>query len=96
MGEGFKSTDVGRLLRVDDDSGEKADDLPRLRALRGALRKTQVVGEVLKVPGAKVSVKLVMPAGTWPLLAWAVSDSPEEMDMDPLKLTETRHQWPAK
>ena len=63
----------------------KADDIPRLRALRNALRKTRVVGEVLSVKGARVSVKLVLPAAAWPLLAWAVSNSPEGMDMDPLK-----------
>lgn len=57
----------------------------RLLALRDALRKTRVVGEVLRVPGACISVKLVMPAAAWPLLAWAVSDSPEGVELDPLK-----------
>ena len=61
------------------------DDLPRLRVLRGALRKTRVVGEVLKVSGCGVSGTLVMPAAMWPLLAWAVSDSPEGVEVDPLK-----------
>lgn len=61
------------------------DDLSRLRALRDALRKTRVVGEVLRVKGGQVSVKLVMSVATWPLLAWAVSDSPEAVDTDPLK-----------
>jgi len=60
------------------------DDLPRLRALRDALRKTRVAGEVLHVDGGAVSVKLVMLAATWTLLAWAVSDSPEGVELDPL------------
>ncbi len=63
----------------------KADDLPRLRALRDALGKARVSGEVLHVDGGAVSVKLLMLTATWTLLTWALSDSPEEVDLDPLK-----------
>lgn len=62
------------------------DDLPRLRALRDALRKTASIdGEILHVTGGGVSVKLVMSAPTWALLAWAVSDSPEGLELEPLR-----------
>ena len=63
-----------------------ADEIPRLQALRDALRKTRVSGEILRVKGACVSVKLIVPVTAWPLLAWAVSDSSEGVDMDPLKM----------
>ena len=61
------------------------DEITRLKALRDALRKTRVSGEILRVKGACVSVKLILPAAAWALLAWAVSDSPEGVEMDPLK-----------
>ena len=73
-----------------------ADETARLRALRDALSRCEVSGEVMRVKGGMVSVKLVMSVATWPLLAWAVSDSTEEVDMDPLERTGVRHPWPAK
>lgn len=36
--------------------------------------------------GACVSVELILPLTAWPLLAWAVSNSTEWVDMDPLKM----------
>ena len=54
-----------------------ADETTRLRTLRDALRASWVDGEVMRVRGGRVSVKIVLPASAWPLLAWAVSDSPE-------------------
>lgn len=70
---------VHRVVGVD------VDELDRLRGLRDALRKTRVAGEVLRVEGACVSVKLILPVSAWPLLAWAVSDSPEMMENEPLR-----------
>lgn len=60
------------------------DELTRLESLRDALRKSEMVGGPIPYPGNRVDITIAMSRETLPLLMWAVSDSPEGVEREPL------------
>jgi hypothetical protein len=60
------------------------DDLRRLEALREALRGARILSRATH-PGGLVAVNLLLSAQAFTGLAWAVSDSTETPQRDPLQ-----------
>ncbi|MCH7692702.1 MAG: hypothetical protein IIC54_10565 [Proteobacteria bacterium] len=59
-------------------------DLRRLEALREALRGARILSRATH-PGGLVAVNLLLSAQAFTGLAWAVSDSTETLQRDPLQ-----------
>ncbi len=60
------------------------DELDRLKALREALRGTHILSRTTH-PGGLVAIRLLLSAQAFSELAWAVSDSTETPQRDPLQ-----------
>ena len=73
-------------MTTDDSTAApaKAEELRRLEALREALRGTHILSRTTH-PGGLVAIRLLLSAQAFSELAWAVSDSTETPQRDPLQ-----------
>ncbi len=75
-----------KTMTTDDSTAApaKAEELRRLEALREALRGAHILSRTTH-PGGLVAIRLLLSAQAFSALAWAVSDSTETPQRDPLQ-----------